>query len=298
MYDRILIPVDGSDGATRAAEAGFKLAQSFDASVDVLHVLDRRTLQLARTTDEKGDLRERGEEVLAEVESLAKEFGCSVTTELAEGTPSTRICEYAAERDAVLIVMGRQGRTGLRKRVLGGVTEHVLSHGETPVLVVPESASEARTGIGFDRLLLPTDGSENAEAATDHGVAVAKRYGSTVHVLNVVDLQSEGGMFSAGGLEREFVERLESRGREATERIASRIESLAPDVDSETAVVRTADFDGVAGGIHDYAVDREIDLIVMGSHGRSNLRSKLLGSVTSGVLRTGDLPVLVVKRDS
>lgn len=193
--------------------------------------------------------------------------------------------------------MGRQGQTGLRKRVLGGVTEHALSHGETPVLVVPESAG-VQASIGFDRLLLPTDGSESAEAATDHGVAVARRYGSTVHVLNVVDLQSAGGMFSAGGLDEEFVERLESQGREATERVADRIESLAPDADVETAVVRTADFDGVAAGLCDYAADREIDLIVMGSHGRSNLRSKLLGSVTSEVLRTGDLPVLVVKRES
>ncbi|USZ69910.1 universal stress protein (plasmid) [Halorussus salilacus] len=298
MYDRILIPVDGSDAARRAAESGFKLAQSFDASVDVLYVLDREARRLARTDDEKRELRERGEQTLGEVEAVGAEFGCAVETALLEGRPSTRICEYAAERDADLVAMGRGARRGLRRRLLGGVTEYVLTHGDVPVLVVPESERRPREGIEYERLLLPTDGSENAEAATDHGVAIAGRFRSKVHVLNVADLQSAGGLFSAGGLEREFVERLESRGREATQRVAERIESLAPDVDFETDVVRTADFDGVAPGIHDYAVDREVDLVVMGSHGRSNLRSQLLGSVTSELLRGGDLPVLVVKRES
>jgi nucleotide-binding universal stress UspA family protein len=67
-------------------------------------------------------------------------------------------------------------------------------------------------------------------------------------------------------------------------------------LDVSAAVVRTTAFEGVAAGIREYVADAGIDIIVMGSHGRSNLKRQLLGSVASNVLRTVDVPVLIVKR--
>lgn len=298
MYDHIVIPVDGSDEATDAARRGLELAQRFDATVDVLHVVERKTLRLTETADERRRLRERGEGVLEEIEELAEELGYPITTELTEGTPATRIGEYAEERNADLVVIGRQGLTGLGKRLLGGVTEGVLANSDVPVFVVPHGDATAENGADYARVLLPTDGSENAETATRHGATIARNYGSAVHVLNVVDLQASGGMFSAGGLEREFVERLEARGTEAVDGIASDLAGVAPDVEVQTAVERTASFEGAAAGIREYVAENDIDLVVMGSHGRSNLKRQLLGSVASTVLRTADVPVLVVKRPS
>lgn len=297
MYDHIVIPVDGSDEAKRAARRGLELAQVLGATADVLHVVDRNALQLTTAADEKQRLRERGEAVLAEIEEIATELEQPITSELVEGKPSVQICEYVEKRDATLIVIGRQGMTGLGKRLLGGVTEQVLYGANTPVLVVPEGNRKTEGEIEYSNVLVPTDGSENAEAATQHGVTIAQHYDSTIHVLNVADLQASGGVFNAGGLEKEFVERLEARGREAVDRIADEIDETAPGLDVETTVVRTTSFDGVAAGVREYVSDHDIDLVVMGSHGRSNLKRQLLGSVTSTLLRTVDIPVLVVKRE-
>lgn len=296
MYDRILLPVDGSDEATRAAKRGLDLARTFDAAVDVLHVVDRRSRRLARTDDERTQLRERGEAILADIEDLAADLDEPVTTTLLEGTPTTRIAEHAADRDADLIVIGQQGMTGLGKRLLGGVTEGVLHRSDVPVLVVSAFDREVADSIDYSRLLVPTDGSENALSAAPHGAAVARRYGSSVDVLNVVDLQSAGGAFSAGGLERSFVERLEDRGTDAVDELAAEIGETDPELDVETDVVRTKSSDGVAAGIRDYVAERDTDMVVMGSHGRSNLRRQLLGSVAANVIRTVDVPVLVVTR--
>lgn len=144
--------------------------------------------------------------------------------------------------------------------------------------------------------LSPTDGSENAEKSSPYGVGIARNYGSEIYVLNVVDLQAAAGAFSADGLETEFVERLEARGREAVDRVANKIRGVEADVAIQTAVERTTSFDGAAAGIREYVKNNEIDLVVMSSHGRSNLKRQLLGSVASTVLRTVDIPVLVVKR--
>ena len=108
--------------------------------------------------------------------------------------------------------------TGLGRRLLGGVTEQVLHRSDVPVLVVPGEDNGGDTAAGYSRVLITTDGSENAEVAVPDGTAISQRYDSAVHVLNVVDLQAAGGLFNAGGLEEEFVERLDARGQEAVDR--------------------------------------------------------------------------------
>jgi nucleotide-binding universal stress UspA family protein len=296
MYGRIVIAVDGSDEARRAAKHGLQLAEAFDATVSVLSVVEQKALALTETSDERTQLRERREATLTETEKLASAFGQAVTTKLLEGKPAIRISEYADEQDADLIVVGRQGLTGLGRRLLGGVTEQVLHRSDVPVLVVPGGDDRGETKADYSHVLIPTDGSENAEAAIPHGTAIAQRYDSDVHVLNVVDLQASGGLFNAGGLDEEFLERLDARGREAVGVVANQIERSAPDLTVETAVERTKSFEGAAGGVREYVEENEVDLVVMSSHGRSNLGRQLLGSVASTVLRSVDVPVLVVKR--
>jgi nucleotide-binding universal stress UspA family protein len=298
MYDRIVIAVDGSDEARRAARCGLQLARVFDAAVSVLAVVERKALRITETSDEKTQLRERKEEALTDIEELASELGHPVTTKLIEGKPAVQISKYAGEQDTDLIVVGRQGLTGLGRRLLGGVTEQILHRSGVPVLVVPGEEHESERVSDYSRVLITTDGSENAEVVIPHGTAIAQRYGSDVHVLNVVDLQAAGGAFNAGGLEREFIERLDARGQDAVDLVANEIEDSAPELTVETAVERTTSFEGAAGGVRKYVEDKEVGLVVMGSHGRSNLQRQLLGSVTSTVLRTVDVPVLVVKRPS
>ncbi len=294
MYDHIVIPVDGSDGATTAARHGFALAARFGASVSVLSVVARRALRLTATDDERARLRSNAEAIVDDVAALAPETVRPVATDVVDGAPATRITEYAADRDADLIAVGRQGTTGLGDRLLGGVTERVLHRSDTPVLVVPDSDADTGATPAYSRILLPTDGSDSAGAAVPHGTAIARAFGAAVHVLNVVDLQAEGGVFNAGGLEPAFVDRLERRGQDAVDAVASRIGTTAPDVTVDTAVERATPRGGVAAGVRDYAATAGVDLLVMGASGRSALNRQLLGSVVSTVLRTVDVPVIAV----
>jgi nucleotide-binding universal stress UspA family protein len=295
MYNRIVIPVDGSAEATHAAKRGLELAAAFDAAVAVIHVIDRKTRRLTRTAEEADTLRARSEQALTDIEELASDVGQPLTTTLAEGKPAVEISRYADEQNADLIVVGRQGMTGLRKRLLGGTTEQILHRSTAPVFVVPRGAT-TETEHEYTRILLPTDGSDTAERATQHGVGIAQHYDSVIHVLHVIDLQAAGGVFNAGGLEQAFVERLETKGEDFVDRVTDEIARTASDQKVRTAVERTTSVKGAATGIAEYSTEHDIDLIVMGSHGQSNLESQLLGSVASTVLRTVDTPVLVVER--
>ncbi|WP_152424810.1 universal stress protein [Natronococcus jeotgali] len=183
-----------------------------------------------------------------------------------------------------------------RKRLLGGVTEGVIYQGDLPVLVVPSFDQPIETDIGYSRLLFPTDGSKNSDIAIEHVIEIAKHFDAVIHVVNVVDLQAAGGVFNAGGLENTFVKRLETAGKNVLDSVEAEITETTPELDVEPVVVHTSSFEGVAAGIREYVSEHDFDLIVMGSHGRSNIKRQLIGSVASTVLRTVDIPVLVIKR--
>jgi nucleotide-binding universal stress UspA family protein len=278
MINRILIAVDGSDCADRAASYGFELAEEYGASVDVLHVLETESGPDAR------DVSERANALLEETAALA-DSTVAIETHLESGRPAPTVSDFARDHDADLIVMGRRGRTGLGARLLGSTTERVLRRTQVPVLTVAEDDEKIPSDIA--NVLVTTDGSAEAERAAPVAGNVASEFGATLHVLTIVDVQGEAGLFDAGGVSREYIERLEARGQEAVDRLA---ESIDADVDLETALERGTPHEAIGS----FAAEHDVDLLVIGSEGQSSLPEQRLGSVTTRVLRTVDVPVLVV----
>jgi nucleotide-binding universal stress UspA family protein len=140
----------------------------------------------------------------------------------------------------------------------------------------------------YDRILVPTDGSDPAVAATDHALTVAERFDATVHALYVVD--TDGIAHEAPGLGLDALrDALREEGAAATAAVEDRAEKRGVNV--TTAVV-----EGLAEEtIVDYADENGIDMIVMGTHGRRGLDRYLMGSVTERVVRRTDVPTLVVR---
>ncbi|MFB6172518.1 MAG: universal stress protein [Haloarculaceae archaeon] len=280
MFDRILVPVDGSDCATRAARLALELADRYGAAVDVVVV--------APAADERAaDAAAAGREILSAVAALAEETGggIDVETHYREGRPAAEITAFAAEHGTDLVVMGRRGRAGLDEHLLGTVTERVLRGSDVPVLTV---ASADRPVGAIENVLVTTDGSENAERAAPYAADLAGQFGATLHALSVVDVQAAAGVFSAGGVSAEFVERLEAEAAGATERLVAAGDGA--DLDVRTEVVQGTPYREIGA----YVVDHGVDLVVMASEGESSLAGQHLGSVASRVLRTVTVPVLVV----
>ena len=141
----------------------------------------------------------------------------------------------------------------------------------------------------YSHILVPTDGSPASDAAIEHAIDLAERYDATLHALYVVD----GAAYSTLEAGAEIVvEALESEGEEATERVADAAESAG--VNCETIVTTGTAY----RSIRNYVDENEIDMIVMGTHGRKGLDRYLLGSVTERVVRTSDVPVLTVRQPS
>ena len=139
MYDRILVPTDGSQGANTALEHGIEIASQWDATVHALYVVDTR---LARSGPALETLRREGRRAVRDVEVAGTEAGLPVVTDIVEGNPHEEILAYVAANDIDMVVMGTHGRTGLDRVFMGSVAERVGRRSPVPVLTVRSEAED------------------------------------------------------------------------------------------------------------------------------------------------------------
>jgi nucleotide-binding universal stress UspA family protein len=140
MYDRILVPTDGSEGSAVALDHAIDLARGYGASIHGLYVTDRRSYAGMAGDMDREVIREEeemGQRALDRIEAAATGAGTEVTTALAVGIPHERIVEAITERDVDLVVMSTHGRTGLERMLLGSTTEKVLRLSPVAVHAVP-----------------------------------------------------------------------------------------------------------------------------------------------------------------
>lgn len=140
MYDRILVPTDGSTGTARTLEHATAIATAFETPVDVLYVLDERMYQAA-SADAKDDvirsLEEEGERAIDDAVTRLEDDGVTAEGHLFRGIPYRDIIAFSEDRDTDLIVIGTHGRSGRdRLAKMGSVTDRVVKNADVPVLVV------------------------------------------------------------------------------------------------------------------------------------------------------------------
>ncbi|OIO77919.1 MAG: hypothetical protein AUJ86_07190, partial [Hydrogenophilaceae bacterium CG1_02_62_390] len=205
------------------------------------------------------------------LESFIAEAGDGAETMTIEASdPYQGILEGAKAQNANVIVIGRRGKRGLARMMVGDATAKVIGHADCAVLVVPRAAR-----LWGKRILLATDGSPHSEAAAGVVGHLAKWGGLPVTVVSVVT--------SSHSL---------ARRQEAEQAVSANVEKLRGlGVEAEGKVVEGRPDEAIVK----VAEDVGADLIVMGSLGRTGLIKVLLGSVTERVIGQAVCPVLVVK---
>ncbi len=137
----------------------------------------------------------------------------------------------------------------------------------------------------FEQILLPTDGSEPADRALNRAIDLAREFEATLHVISVVETipyQEYPDLAAVREHERDRMEQVLEDARARAEQEG---------VSVQTELIKEMEPHAV---IDDYQKEHDIDLIVMGTHGRSGLERLLLGSTTENTLRTVSIPVLSV----
>ena len=228
------------------------------------------------------ELRDSAENRLDEALDKAPLDGVEAETALRDGTPSQAVLDLVEEVDADLLVVGTRGLTGFRHLLLGSTAERIVQRSPVPVLSVHPGDGlpkhEPRT------ILVPTDFSLDAEAALDTAEKALSLVEAETRVilLHVFHVPAEYRSYGPAGSFFEFTEELSKTLRERMDELARPFRDQGLSVET-LVVVRKAE-------------EHAVDLIAMGTHGRSGLAHLLLGSTAERVVQHADCPVLTVRQ--
>jgi nucleotide-binding universal stress UspA family protein len=288
-FHKILCPIDFSAGSQHAMRVAVRLAEESSAELALVHVwyvpasvypsefpLPAQLLQ--RMSDDA----QRGlDAAVAEAGALGAR---RVSGKLLTGVPWHRLADELAEPAFDLAVIGTHGRTGLARILLGSVAEKVVRHAPCSVLVARPDGDPRP----FTHVLCPVDFSDASRRAMNLAAEVVRPGGAGITLLHVVEAPVAFG----GELpDPEFLRAADKRAAEQLERWAAELRGKVSVPVTMRSRVGWAGAETLAALDH----DPTIDLVVMGSHGRTGIARALLGSVAEKVVRHARCPVLVAR---
>jgi nucleotide-binding universal stress UspA family protein len=306
-FKNILVPVDFSGTNGQAIETARELGRRSDAAIYLVHVHEHyypvdfmapgAPVPMSMIT-----LRDDAERIRQQLAALARKFGIAAANcYFRNDYPVFNgVCKVARQIGADLIVLQTHGRTGIQRVFEGSHAERIVQHSPCPVLVVRKHTRKApRIPSGFkanksiDSILVPVDFSQSSFEALEYAIDYADRVAARLIVFHAVHF---GQAFTADSYTTVDLSNLIEKVRRDAEEQMHKFTRLAKlrGVQSE-CVVKTA---SPASEICALADQRDVDLIITATHGRTGLKHLLMGSVAEQVVRHAHQPVLVVPSHS
>lgn len=289
MTETVLVPVDGSDHASAGLE--YALRSLPEATITALYVHDPGYDNYAAVGDaETPEEREQAtaRRILEAAHEQADAHGHDLETETRTGSPHTQILECLVEGEFDAVVMGCHGESPITRPFLGHVSEAVVRRAPVTTTIVSEPLADLRERDLPGRILVPTDGSEQAEAALEY--ALTEFPDAAFDAIHVLDLPFE---HDRADVEGTYLESLLEDARKRAKRILASTEEIADDhgaaIDTETV------YGTPATEIVGHARAEGIDQIFMGGHGRSLSERLITGTVAETVTRRSPLSVTLVR---
>jgi nucleotide-binding universal stress UspA family protein len=266
--EKLLVATDRSTACEGAIAAAIAFSKQCSSTLYIMTVVETNPEYETAGAEFLQKEKEEAVHYLASLKARALKEIPSCEAIYRRGDSASRlIVEEAVRKNADMIAVGRRGRHGLEKVLLGNVTAKVIGHAPCKVLVVPRAA-----GIGFKNILVATDGSEHGRIAVTEAIEIAKRCVSRLTVISVAHSEDEK-------------EKAHATAGDA----AQTAEQSGIDVETMSLVGKPP------AVIAETAKSRNVDLIVLGAYGKTGLRKLLMGSTTEKVIGLATCAVLVAK---
>ncbi|HID69843.1 MAG TPA: universal stress protein [Desulfobacterales bacterium] len=268
----IALATDGSDYSDGAVQEAIFFGQACGAKIVVLNVIGINTETATSAHSTSMSIQQKTKEYINNIKKMADDSGIECEVVIEESyQPDKTIVELAYKYNADVIIMGRHGRKGLLKLLVGSMTSKVIGHGFPQVLVAPKDFA-----ITGERILLATDGSDLSQMAAEEVMNI------TTHCSTL----KEAYVLAVATKEADL-----DRAKELAESVCSNNEKKEANVSCTplTAVGRPSDV------IAAVALEKNIDMIVIGGHGKG-LTKLLMGHVTEKVIGRAHCAVLVIEK--
>ena len=295
MYQRIMVPLDGSRFAESALPQALSLSRRTGASLHLVTVQEPLpTFAYAESEDATHEWSGQYlESVKARSASLTE---ASVTSGLRTGRVAEELEIEAGERDVDLVVMASHGRGLLSRAWLGSVADAFVRLADRPILLVrPHDGDPPDLDADWEtsRILVPLDGTDLSEAVLDLAVELGAHFGARFNLLRIVPYPVDVAtpyLPHTVQMNQSLVDEARTAALEYLDGHAERLGLRDLEVDIGVEV------DAQPGhGILKHCESRGCDLIAMSTHGRTGLSRAVLGSAADKVLRGTHVPLLIYR---
>lgn len=268
----IMLSTDGSSYSYGAVQEAIFFSQACGAKLVVLHVLEINTESAIGARSSVTLAGGAAKEHLAEIEKMARDNDIDCSIIVAESyQPDKTIIDEAWKQKADVIIMGRHGKRGLLKLLVGSMTSRIIGYGFPKILIVPKDFI-----IHGETILIATDGSAFSRRATREAVSLATNCTTLkkLYVISVVEKEEDLG------IAQKNVDIVLEEARKHN--IGDKCETIA-------AVGKPSDL------ICETAKSKDVDMILVGGFGESGIVKKIMGHVTENVVGRAHCAVLVVE---
>ena len=288
MFKTILVALEASSLDADLLEQVLRLTWREDVRLSLFHVVDPEGGEEYEGEDVSIRLRHQAaQRRLDKQEQLLAGKGLTVDSHVHMGDPADSILRRAEEIGASMIALATHGRSGPKRWFHGSVTESVLRWAKVPVLVTNPTQKSRLPQEGFKRVLVPLDGSERSARILPTVRAFALLYDAAVTLLRVGIQPAVPPMEVP--LSTVDLPPLREHLREEARALLPRLEGV------RAAEVDVAFADSASDGILDVVERGGIDLVALGTHGRTGLDRLLFGSTAEAVARECGVPILVFR---
>jgi nucleotide-binding universal stress UspA family protein len=301
IFKSILCTTDLSDFSNMSVYYSAALARVFEATLHLCHVIDLPIVSVhgEAFTYPPDYAQTLKEDALRQMDTLMKPLQVKWEPHVDMGAIAHTVSDLVGMTQADLVVSASHGRSGLKRLLLGSVTEQLLRSIRRPFLVVtspekPDDLAEKKItqdtveNFRLKKILVGSDFSQDSANAVTYGFSLAQDFQSELHLVHVVEPFAYSDALMPDPMTAEVQTDLNAL-------LTGRLESLVPAEARNWCEVRTS---CLAGMPHEelvkYAVLHAVDLIILGIRGRGLVETLLLGSTTDRVIRRVSCLVLAV----
>lgn len=320
---KIMCAVDFSDFTDTILSYSVALCKEFDAKLFLVHVvIDVHTLLKLNETSidaeelQKGHIRnarELLEDLVVQDLTVEHEFLIS------QGDPADEISRFAREQEADMVITATHGKSGVKRLLIGSVTEKLIKTLHCPLLVLHTREHDFISPTGFEmkmkKVLVGCDFSPDSKLAFDYGLSLAQEFQAELYLAHVVkptehiELKASDYIDVKPGdyvnwrspdyfeMQQKITEERREKINELRRQLERQLYFMVPEESRNWCTPKTSLLDGEPyKELINYARDQEIDIIVLGIRGHTLWEKLLVGSTTDRVIRHSPCPVLAVRQ--
>lgn len=291
----ILCATDFSDFSNRTIPYGVALAKEFDAKLYICHVIDLSSIAIygefqLNPVDQQNRIKKEAHDQLHQ---MIGEQPVAWEPLIPVGHTADEVSRLVEEKGIDLVIAATRGRSGLKRLILGSVTERLMRVLACPLLIIHSPKRQfvdpVNQKVSLSKILVGCDFSPDSQLAFQHGLSLAQEFQAELHLAHVIEPSVTHDLLKPdNSLSEEIQQGL-------IDRLTEKLQTMVPEEAQNWCTPETRILEGQPyEELVNYAATYEMDMIVLGVRGHGLVKTLFLGSTTDRVVRQAPCPVLSV----